>query len=133
LGAGPEFPIHNILYTSYGVDVLGYVSIEPPGPVGVRLDGSYNYFTGRTHDNIYSGTASALFKIPAKGVKPYIIFGLGYYKDDREIKGRIGFDEGVGIRVPIQGRYAFFGEIRAHNTFVAANYIPMTFGVQFPL
>jgi hypothetical protein len=134
IGAGPAFPLHNIVESNYGYNVLAYIGIEPPGPIGVRVDGGYNHFIGPVKDNVWSGTASALFKIPVKAaVKPYVLFGLGYYKDDEGARGgRVGFDEGVGARVSI-AKFAVFGEIRAHNTFVAANYIPITFGVQFPL
>jgi hypothetical protein len=120
-------------------------------PVGFRLEGAYNGFkpkdgtlpAGATGSaNIMSGTANATVGLGF----PYIIGGLGYYRQKVEVKGgpfpvtdtqnAMGFNIGAGVRFPL-GVMSTFVEARYHKMTgdkakgADTSYLPITFGIQF--
>lgn len=110
-------------------------------PVGFRLEGAYNGFSGKSGVNadarIVSGTANATFGLGL----PYLIGGVGYYNEHSKSNGTVsvsstesavGFNVGAGLRFPL-GVMSTFVEARYHKVGgdVDTAYIPITFGIQF--
>ena len=142
-GAGPAFPVGNLTNVANGgYNVLVFGGLESGLlPVGLRVDGSFVHlpikFVGG-HDNLWSATANATFKIPAPLVTPYLIGGAGYYYSDvspglGSSSSKFGVNAGFGATVHIPLLFAVFGEFRYHYVFNGSQniqYIPLTFGIQ---
>ena len=114
-------------------------------PVGIRFEGMYNHFGGRTDlvnnqpdARIIAGTANLLFNLPGQGIRPYLIGGVGYYGlkldlPNAESNNKIGVNGGIGAVFPLSG-FNTFVEARLHHVFTDNNstqFIPIVFGIQF--
>lgn len=157
LHAGAAIPTGDLGdFVGTGFQVGGEVGFNPAAlPFGVRIDVDYNRwsfdqdvttFGGNTR--IISGTANALFKIPATMISPYLIGGIGAYngKDDvddvegEESSTEFGFQIGGGLGFNLSG-FETAIEIKLVNVFTeddpdtgegtSARYIPITFRIMF--
>jgi len=114
-------------------------------PVGIRFEGMYNHFGGRTdlaHNQpdarIIGATANLLYSLPGQGIRPYLIGGVGYYGlkldvPNAESINKIGVNGGIGAVFPLSG-FNTFVEARLHHVFTDNNstqFIPIVFGIQF--
>lgn len=110
-------------------------------PVGLRFDGDFNRFGVEDVDanvTIWALTANAELAPAASPL--YFIGGLGFYSSkinsdlvDSESETDLGFNGGVGLRLPLTG-FSTFVEARYHSIGTEGgrtNYIPITFGVNF--
>lgn len=124
-----------------GYHVMGTLGFSPPAlPVGVRIDGTLNQFSGKTISTpfgpidagdfrILSLTANATFGMPmaASPISPYLIGGLGMYngsspdaeddpatsEDESKGETKLGFNIGVGTKFALAG-FGTFAELRYH-------------------
>lgn len=142
-GFGPAFPTGNLgTVDNVGYNVLVFGGLESGLlPVGARFDGSFAHMPikfGGGHDNLWSVTANATFKIPAPLVTPYFIGGVGYYYSDvspglGSSSSKFGVNAGAGVTVHIPLLFAVFGEARYHYVFnggQSIQYAPLTVGIQ---
>ena len=85
-----------------------------------------------------SVTGNVVVAMPAVGIKPYAIGGLGFYHVSSSVTGTtasndFGFNVGAGINVPLTG-FATFVEARYNRVSESggsASFVPITFGVMF--
>ncbi|HEU4748247.1 MAG TPA: hypothetical protein VFS56_07070, partial [Gemmatimonadaceae bacterium] len=123
-------------------------------PIGVRLDGIYDDFDGRTVVPAGGGAAVEtpdlrLLGLVANGVftasgsvaKPYLIAGVGFYNSetnapDAKSRNDLGFSGGVGTTFNL-GPLASVVEVRFHSISRdtenggSIHYIPITVGFAF--
>ncbi len=114
-------------------------------PVGIRFEGMYNKFGGRTDllqnqpdARIIAGTANLEYSLPGQGIRPYLIGGAGYYGlkldlPNAQSTNKFGVNGGIGAVFPLSG-FNTFVEARFHHVFTdnnATQFIPVVFGVQF--
>lgn len=114
-------------------------------PVGIRFEGMYNHFGGRTDllqnqpdARIIAGSANLLYNLPGQGIRPYLIGGAGYYSlkldvPNAESTNKFGVNGGIGAVFPLSG-FNTFVEARFHHVFTdnnATQFIPVVFGIQF--
>jgi hypothetical protein len=110
-------------------------------PVGFRFEGAFNQFSIDNFDSnwrILSGVANVVLPIPAGGILPYVIGGLGIYSQsitdlDLDSETDFGINVGAGINFPLQGIRGIFVEARYHNIFTeetSTNFIPITLGIR---
>ena len=118
-------------------------------PFGVRLELGYNSFNSKTSGvgsgsfNILSGTANAVLSLMPGIITPYVIGGLGMYRESASCTGcssnsetAFGVNAGGGIKFGLGG-LSTFAEIRYHAIpgdkakGTNAQFIPITFGVSF--
>jgi opacity protein-like surface antigen len=113
-------------------------------PIGIRIDGDFNHFGfegGGGNNRIISGTANAVFSLPAAAISPYLIGGLGMFNGKTTISAggvnasgsstEFGFQVGGGLRFALAGLAT---AIEAKYVTVNADggnlsYIPITFRV----
>jgi hypothetical protein len=131
----------NVYSTGYnGTVALG---LSPVGfPVGLRFEGSYNKFLGRsdvgTHADIriIAGTANLVYSLPGVGIRPYLIGGVGYYSRKADLANAqtintFGANAGAGVMFPLSDFNAYV-EARGHIVFSdGPRFVPVTFGVLF--
>ena len=139
-GGGVALPTGNLgNVDNAGYNVLVFGGLEGGLlPVGLRVDGSFvhlpvKFNTG--HDNIWSATANAVFKLHVPLVQPYLIGGVGYYYSDISPglgmrASKFGVNAGVGTTVHIPLLFSVFGEFRYHYAGNLVQYAPLTFGIQ---
>ena len=108
-------------------------------PLGLRFEGSYNKFLGRsdigTHADvrIIAGTANLVYALPGVGIRPYLIGGGGYYSRKADLANAqtinaFGVNGGVGL-FPLSSFNAYV-EARGHIVFSdGPRFVPVTFGV----
>jgi hypothetical protein len=141
-----------------GYHFMGSLAFGAPIlPVGFRIDGMWNQFTGKsnsgllgTFDNtdfrVLNATGNVVFQLPGAIVaKPYLIGGLGAYwskpdVDGESYKSKLGYNVGIGVKTALSG-FGAFAEVRWHqvpDVFEDANgnkssltMIPLTFGILF--
>ena len=114
-------------------------------PVGLRVDGAYNQFSGKaaaadTKLHIMSATGNVVFKLPSVGVSPYLIGGAGLYMPSVSAPGlssstenHFGWNAGAGISLPLAFAKTFI-EARYNNVSVdggSLKFVPVTFGIMF--
>ncbi len=113
-------------------------------PLGIRIDGMYNNFSGRddllidVDDNrIMSANANLVYALPGTGIRPYLIGGAGIYSQKRDFPDAktfndFGLNGGIGASFPLGG-FSTFLEARFHHIMsdVATQFIPVTFGISF--
>jgi hypothetical protein len=147
LAVGAAIPVgdfSNGFNTGYnGTAGLELTSIG--SPVGIRLEGMYNHFGGRTDlvqnqpdARIIAGTANLVYNLPGQGIRPYLIGGAGYYGLKLDLPNaastnKFGLNGGVGAVFPLSG-FNTFVEARLHHVFTdnsSTQFIPVVFGIQF--
>lgn len=134
-----------------GYNLAGALAFGAPlMPIGIRLEGAYNGFNGKTsglvsytNTAIVSGTVNATLALGPTGASPYLIGGVGAY--NRRFKADAGtssdrtaggFNGGIGFRFPL-GTMSTFIEARYHQMLGSTadqtdyRYIPVTFGISF--
>jgi hypothetical protein len=111
-------------------------------PLGVRVDGAYNRFSGKglasgTDATVWSVTGNLVYSIPSTGVSPYLIGGAGLYNlgvnDGSSSENDFGWNIGGGIKMPLSG-FDTFIEARynqAQTSGTSTKFIPITFGIMF--
>ncbi len=123
-------------------------------PIGIRAEGVYHRFGIKDlpdeidgHLSILSGTANAVFMIPAdksSPVRPYLIGGGGIYRlsfacdgcgtaDIPDPENKFGLNGGGGLNFALSGFTAFV-EARYHHIFTdedSAKMVPVSFGIMF--
>lgn len=140
---------------STGYSVTAFLALGVPDlPLGVRFDGVYNDFSGRTVAPAGGGAAietprlrvlgalgSLVYSFSGTTAKPYIITGGGIYNikaDTAEArsKNEFGYNAGVGATFGLRG-LAGFVEARYHGVSREAvdggnlQFVPITLGVIF--
>lgn len=142
VGGGPSFPIGDFsdeVDPGFNVQVGARVGI-PLFPLGVRVDGLYNRWSGADgNSNVLGGTAAAELGLPGIVISPYFLGGAGYYRtsiahgDHKDEENGVGYTAGLGARFGLLG-YGVFAEARLHHVPVhgeSVQFIPVTFGVNF--
>jgi outer membrane protein with beta-barrel domain len=147
IAAGAALPFGDYADTNNsGYNGTVFLGVTPYGsPIGIRLDGMYNKFSGKEgfpDDRIIAGSANVVFNLPGVGIRPYLIGGVGYYnlKQDDEFAptddlNKVGFNGGAGAAFPLSGFSAFL-EARLHyvpldDPSVSPTFVPVTFGIVF--
>lgn len=142
---------------AYSTGYTGAVFIAlgvPDLPIGVRFDGIYNQFSGRTVTPPGGGAAAEnpdlrligavgnlIYTFPGTTAKPYIVTGAGFYNSkvdapDAKSRNDFGFSAGLGATFGF-GPLAAFLEARYHgisrDTDAGGNihFVPVTIGVMF--
>lgn len=140
---------------STGFAATAFVALGVPElPLGVRFDGVYNLFSGRTVTpagggssfempkvRVIGGLASLVYSFSGTTAKPYVITGGGIYNtradtSDARSKNDFGFNAGVGTTFGLRG-IAGFLEARYHGISRAAadggnlQFVPVTLGLMF--
>lgn len=142
IGGGPSFPVGDLADEAdpgFNVQVGARVGI-PLFPVGVRVDGLYNRWSGHDgNSNVLGGTAAAELSLPGIIISPYFLAGPGYYRasvahgDHQDEESGVGYTAGLGARFGLLG-YGVFAEARLHHMPVhgeSIQFIPVTFGINF--
>ena len=147
--AVPTGDLANGVKSGYNV-AAGLDLGAPVIPFGVRVEVGYNSFSFKTGTaipsgslNILSGTANAVLSLMPGIISPYVIGGLGMYRQSASCSGctstsetNFGFNGGGGIKFGLGG-LSTFAEIRYHAIpgdkakGTNAQFIPLTFGVSF--
>lgn len=140
---------------SAGYAITAFIALGVPDlPIGVRLDGIYNQFSGRTVTPAGGGASvvnpdlrlmgvlgNLLYTFPSTSAKPYLVAGGGFYNskvDSPDAKSRndFGFSAGLGVTFGL-GPLAAAIEARYHgisrDTNVGGNihFVPVTIGITF--
>lgn len=142
---------------AYSTGYTGSVFIAmgvPDLPIGVRFDGIYTQFSGRTVTPAGGGAAvetpdlrligvvgNLIYTFPGTTAKPYIVTGAGFYNSkadapDAKSRNDFGFSAGLGATFGL-GPLAAFIETRYHgisrDTDAGGNihFMPVTLGVMF--
>jgi len=142
--AAPVSDLGNVADAGY--NLAAHLNLGAPLiPIGVRLEGAYNSFNGKSslastsQVHILSGTVNAQVALGPSGASPYVIGGVGLYKrsftntttsnGDRTAGG---FNLGAGLRFPL-GVMSTFVEARYHKILgdVDTQFVPITFGINF--
>jgi len=140
---------------STGYAVTGFIALGVPDlPIGVRFDGIYNKFSGRTISPVGGGASvvspdvrimgilgNLIYTFPGTTAKPYLIAGGGFYNSKANISGAkaendFGFSAGFGATFGL-GPLAALIEARYHgisrNEAEGGNiqFVPITLGFMF--
>jgi len=144
VAAGAAIPISDLAdVANTGFNGTVTVGFSPAMiPLGVRIDGAYNQFGGKTivgGGNIHftSVTGNLVYKMPGATFSPYAIGGAGLYNVGGSGGGgsdnEFGWNIGGGISMPLSG-FDTFIEARYNQVQVTGGslkFIPITFGVMF--
>ena len=158
LAVGVAIPVGTLRDTQgTGFRVDGHVGIAPALiPLGLRFDVGYDRLSGKHiggesygNASVWSGTLNGLLRLPIDAnVYPYALLGLGLYStksyggDQLQRRTKLGLDFGGGAVIPIGGVNTFLeakfvnvfsGTVNASNGGVAARYLPITVGINFPI
>lgn len=146
IAAGAAIPLSdfsNAYNTGFNGTVgLGLSSVGTP--LGVRFEGMYNKFFGRSDvgnqvdARIIAGTANLVYTLPGQGIRPYVIGGAGYYGSKVDLpeapsENKFGLNGGIGAMFPLSG-FNTYAEARFHHVFTdngSTQFIPVTFGLLF--
>jgi len=140
---------------STGYTAAVFIALGVPDlPIGVRFDGVYNQFAGRTVTPAGGGAAveipdlrligavgNLIYTFPGTTAKPYIVTGAGFYnsKDDApgaKSRNDFGFSAGLGATFGLGGLAAVI-EARYHGISRDADaggdihFVPVTLGLVF--
>lgn len=139
--------------TGYSATVFLALGV-PDLPLGVRFDGLYNKFSGRTvppqgggagvetaRQQVIGALGSLIYSFSGTTAKPYIITGGGIYSIKPDISGArskndFGYNAGVGASFGVR-RFAGFIEARYHGISRDAEdggnlqFVPITLGLMF--
>jgi len=156
ISAGPTIPTGKFGDGySKGKNVTGFLAIGAEElPVGVRIDGMYNDFDGRTVTPDGGGATvempdlrllalvgNAVFTASGSVAKPYLVAGVGFYNSkssasDARSRNDLGFSIGLGSTFSL-GPLASLVEVRFHSISRepehggSIHYIPITVGFAF--
>ena len=134
---------------STGYAITAFIALGVPDlPIGVRLDGVYNQFSGRTVASVVNPDlrlmgvlGNLLYTFPSTTVKPYLITGGGFYNSkvdtpDAKSRNDFGFSAGLGatfglgpLAAAIEARY--HGISRDTNDGGNIHFVPITIGITF--
>ena len=153
-GAGIPTGKFNDAYST-GPTATAFIALGVPDlPIGVRFDGTYNQFSGRTATPPGGGAAvenpdlrligavgNLLYTFPGTTAKPYIVTGAGFYNSKLDAPGAksrndFGFSAGLGATFGL-GPLAAVIEARYHgisrDTDAGGNihFVPVTLGIMF--
>lgn len=134
---------------STGYAINAFIALGVPDlPIGVRLDGIYNQFSGRTVGPVVNPDlrlmgvlGNLLYTFPSTTAKPYLITGGGFYNSkvdspDARSRNDFGFSAGLGVTFGL-GPIAAAIEARYHgisrDTADGGNihFVPVTIGITF--
>jgi hypothetical protein len=139
---------------STGYAVTAFLALGVPDlPLGVRFDGIYNNFLGRTvtavaggntrnpHVRVMGVLGNLIYSFPGSSAKPYVVTGAGIYNVKAEAPGvrsksDFGYSAGFGSTFGV-GPVAAFIEARYHgvsrDTADGGNiqFVPITLGIVF--
>jgi hypothetical protein len=140
---------------STGYAVTGFLALGVPGlPLGVRFDGIYNDFSGRTVMPAGGGSGttnprirvmgllgSLIYSFPGTAAKPYLVTGGGIYNIKADVPGvrsdnDFGYSAGFGSTFGVRQLAAFI-EARYHSISREAvaggniQFVPITLGIVF--
>lgn len=153
-GAGiPTGKFNDAYSTGYGITAFIGLGV-PDLPAGIRFDGIYHQFSGRTVTPAGGGAAvdnpdlrligalgNLLFTFPGTTAKPYLIAGGGFYNTKADLSGAksrndFGFSAGLGatfgigpLGMVIEARY--HGISRETDDGGSIHFVPVTLGVMF--
>jgi hypothetical protein len=146
IAAGASIPTGDLgNAVDVGYNITGMLELSPPTlPVGFRLEGAYNAFNFKGGGGSWKESAAignVLWSMPSTGIKPYLIGGIGYYRETGTVAGigsgsanHFGFNAGAGVKLPLTG-FETFIEARYHriseNSGNSASFVPITFGIVF--
>jgi Outer membrane protein beta-barrel domain len=119
----------------------------PVVPVGLRVDGSYHKFDGRTasagNAEVLAGTADVVVGFRAILLKPYFVGGVGYYRLDfsdasfpsafRGKSNETGWNAGAGISISLRN-IDLIVEARYHSVATEGDrfkFVPVSVGLVF--
>jgi len=153
-GAGiPTGKFNDAYSTGYNASVFIALGV-PDLPIGVRFDGVYNQFAGRTvlvtggaaeveipDLRLIGAVGNLIYTFPGTTAKPFIVTGAGFYnsKDDSpgaKSRNDFGFSAGLGATFGLGGLTAVI-EARYHgisrDTDAGGNihFVPVTLGLVF--
>lgn len=138
--------------TGYSATVFLALGV-PDLPLGVRFDGIYNNFSGRTvtpagggsttnpHVRVMGVIGNLIYSFPGTSAKPYLVTGGGIYNTKADVAGvrskndfgySVGFGSTFGVR-----QLAAFIEARYHGISREATdggniqFVPITLGIVF--
>lgn len=139
---------------STGYAVTGFLALGVPDlPLGVRFDGVYNDFSGRTvtpagggsstspHVRVMGILGNLIYSFPGTSAKPYLVTGGGIYNSKADVPGArsksdFGYSAGFGASFGVR-RLAAFIEARYHGISRDAadggniQFVPVTLGIMF--
>ena len=153
-GAGiPTGKFNDAHSTGYAVAAFFALGV-PDLPIGVRFDGIYHQFPGRTVTPAGGGAAvdnpdlrlmgalgNLIFTFPGTTAKPYLITGGGFYNTKADSSGAksrndFGFSAGLGatfglgpVGMIVEARY--HGISRDTNAGGSIHFVPVTLGIMF--
>lgn len=152
LGGGAAIPVgrlSDVQTTGYnGIVALAIGVAELP--IGVRIDGIYNFFQSRTAPvggpstsdlGIMGALGNLIFAFPGTSAKPYVVIGGGLYNIKSDVAGAkskndFGFSAGIGATFGV-GPFATFVESRYHTISRKTEdggvmqFVPITVGLMF--
>lgn len=94
----------------------------PAIPVALRADGAYHSFgqaTGTPSSSLLAGAASLVVSLPGVGLVPYLLGGVGQYRQSVDVSGvdpitDNGYHAAFGVNIGALG-FGGFGEVRFVN------------------
>jgi hypothetical protein len=123
-GAGLSTPIGDF---SDGAEagwhgIAGLQLSVPAIPVALRADAGYHSFgqaTGNPSSSVLSGAASLVVNLPGVGLVPYLLGGVGQYRQSVDLSGvdpvtDNGYHAAFGVNIGALG-FGGFGEVRFVN------------------
>lgn len=127
-----------------GYNLTASLGIKPPlAPLGLRIDGMFNSFEGKTAgtSRIIAGTANVTLSGAGMPIPMgYLIGGLGMYNlsvtglpVNPDSETDFGFNIGAGLNFPLTG-FSTFLEARFHLVATegeSTKFVPITFGMRF--
>jgi hypothetical protein len=145
IAGGPSFGLGDS-FSAYdmGYHVQGSASLSIPLiPIGVRVDGLYNRFPsdGATFQTL-GGSVNGILSIPSVGITPYVIGGVGMYKNKVDFENNddtsttdFGVNIGAGVKLGLPG-LGVYVEGRLHNIFGdegagSLRFAPLSIGLKF--
>jgi hypothetical protein len=137
VGAGPVAVRASVLWTRSDIDD-GFLDDIPSPPANANVSGNVN---------LIGGSLDAKLSLPVPLVTPYIIGGVGVYRQsvEQELSGvvgeigdidesntEMGYNVGVGVQLPTPV-VRLFAEARWYSvrTTPKQNFVPITVGVRF--
>jgi len=140
---------------SKGQTITGFIALGMDElPIGVRLDGTYNTFSGRAVTPAGGGAAAEtpdlrllglvgniVFTASGSTAKPYLVGGAGFYNSktnapDARSRNDLGFSIGLGSTFNL-GPLASVVEARFHSISRepedggSIHFVPVTLGIMF--